>query len=153
MIRDLELGGALAGKQYLFYCLGPNPGAGTNVHTSRCWVICGNSGNCKQITAMPRRSICHAAKSSRMQYTAKMKTINNYDNQTTNPLELRLVSEIAEVLVSKRPNRFLPCLCTLSTARSAKVCSNCLGFAAARSCGSNTGTGLKQPLFSASAIA
>ena len=45
------------------------------------WLIIGTS----------RRSIFHAAKSSHMPCTAKIKKINNFHNQIKNPLELRLV--------------------------------------------------------------
>ena len=51
------------------------------VYTSRLWVIFEHSQNFRQIIGTPRRSIVHAAKSSRMQHTAKIKKLNNFENQ------------------------------------------------------------------------
>ncbi len=59
------------------------------VYTSRFSVIFQNSQNCRQITATPRRSIFHAAKSLQMPYKAKNQKITYFHNKIKNPLELR----------------------------------------------------------------
>ena len=87
-----KLGGALAGKYNLLYCLGQNPAAAKNIDTSRFWVIFENSQKCRQIIGAHRRSIFHAAKSSQMPYTAKIQKINNFNNKIKNSLERRLVA-------------------------------------------------------------
>jgi hypothetical protein len=61
-----------------------------NVYTSRFCDIFETSQNSGQITGTPRRSISHAVKSSQMPYTAKIKNINNVNNQMKKSLELRL---------------------------------------------------------------
>jgi hypothetical protein len=43
-----------------------------NVHISQIWVFFESSQNCRQMTATPRRSILHAAKSSQMPYNAQI---------------------------------------------------------------------------------
>ena len=45
---------------------------------------------CRRIIGMSRGSIFHAPKSSQTPYTAEIRKINNFTNEITNPLELRL---------------------------------------------------------------
>ena len=98
-----QLGGALAGLFFL-YGLGQNPAAGKNVDTSRFWIICEDSQNCRQIIGTPPRNIFHAPKSSQMPYTTNINKINNFNNKIKNPLELRLER--------------IPAYCTLSRTES-----------------------------------
>ena len=57
----------------------------TIVYTSRFSLIFENSQNCRQITATPRRSIFHAAKSLQMQYKATNQKITYFHNKTKIP--------------------------------------------------------------------
>ena len=61
------------------------------VYTSRFSVNFQNSQNCRQITATPRRSIFHAAKSLQMPYRATNQKITYFHSKIKNSLELRLV--------------------------------------------------------------
>ena len=63
------------------------------VYTSLPWAIRQNSPNCTQITATPGRTICNAAESSQMPYTAKHTKINNCNAKIKKILELRLVRQ------------------------------------------------------------
>jgi hypothetical protein len=54
-----------------------------NVHTSRFLVFFESYQNCMQITATPRRSILHAAKSSQMPYNAKIQNLCIYGGAGT----------------------------------------------------------------------
>ena len=92
--QDDWLGGALASKQNIWYCLGQSSAAEKLVDASRLWVIFENSENFRQIISTHRRSMFHAAKFSQMPYTVKIKKINNSDNNIENPLELRLVEHV-----------------------------------------------------------
>ena len=67
-----NLGGPLAGKQNLLYCLGPGS---SGLYTSRFWIIFEDSQNCKQITATPCRSTVRAEQSSQLSYTANIQEI------------------------------------------------------------------------------
>jgi hypothetical protein len=72
-------------------------------YTSRFSVIFQNSQNCKQITATPRRSIFHAAKSVQMPYKATNQKITCFHNKIKNPLELRLVLQTMKPVRSMKP--------------------------------------------------
>ena len=63
------------------------------VYTSRFSVIFDNSQICRQMTATPRRSIFHAAKSPQMPYSAPNQDFQYFNDKIKNPLELRLVWE------------------------------------------------------------
>ena len=86
-----RLDGALAGKKICYTVWVQIQWLEKIVYTSRFSVIFQNSQNCRQITATPRRSIFHAAKSLQMPYKAKNQKITYFHNKIKNPLELRLV--------------------------------------------------------------
>jgi hypothetical protein len=75
------LGGALAGQKILYTVWGQIQWLEKVVYTSRFSVIFQNFQNCRQITATPRRSIFHAAKSSQMPYKAQNQKITYFHNK------------------------------------------------------------------------
>jgi hypothetical protein len=72
-----HMGGALAGKKICYTVWVQIQWLEKIVYTSRFSVIFQNSQICRQITATPRRSIFHAAKSLQMPYKAKNQKTKN----------------------------------------------------------------------------
>jgi hypothetical protein len=85
-----HMGGALAGKKICYTVWVQIQWLEKIVYTSRFSVIFQNSQICRQITATPRRSIFHAAKSLQMPYKAQNQKITYFHKKIKNPLELGL---------------------------------------------------------------